>query len=206
LELFVDTICVSCNSTNNYKITFPTFTIEIFLVKKIVLLSDTHGYIDQKIKDYVAKADEVWHAGDIGKASILYELASVKPLRAVYGNIDSHKIRQQAPEVLSFNCEGIDVLMTHIAGYPGRYNARVKNLITTEKPDLFICGHTHILKVMRDKKYGHLHMNPGAVGISGFHKIRTLLRFEVDSGEIKKIEAVELGLRGALSNAVNGTN
>ena len=175
-------------------------------MKKILLLSDTHSFIDDQILKFVKQADEVWHAGDIGKASVLDELASVKPLRAVYGNIDSHKIRQQAPEVLNFNCEGIDVLMTHIAGYPGRYNARVKNLITTEKPDLFICGHSHILKVMRDKKYGHLHMNPGAVGISGFHKIRTLLRFEVDSGEIKKIEAVELGLRGALSNAVNGTN
>ena len=193
-------------SEYNFQITFHTFTVELFPVKKIVLLSDTHGYIDQKIKDYVAKADEVWHAGDIGKASVLDELASVKPLRAVYGNIDSHKIRQQAPEVISFNCEGIDVLMTHIAGYPGRYNARAKNLITTEKPGLFICGHSHILKVMRDKKYGHLHMNPGAVGISGFHKIRTLLRFEIDTGQIKNLEAVELGLRGALSNPVDGAN
>lgn len=175
-------------------------------MKKIVLLSDTHGYIDQKIKNYVAKADEVWHAGDIGKTSILDELASIKPLRAVYGNIDSHKIRQQAAEILSFNCEGIDVMMTHIAGYPGNYNARAKNLITTERPVLFICGHSHILKVMRDKNYGHLHMNPGAVGISGFHKIRTLLRFELDTGEIKNLEAIELGLRGALSNAVNGAD
>jgi len=175
-------------------------------VKKIVLLSDTHGYIDQKIKDYVAKADEVWHAGDIGKTSILDELASIKPLRAVYGNIDSNKIRQQAAEILSFNCEGIDVMMTHIAGYPGNYNARAKNLITTERPVLFICGHSHILKVMRDKNYGHLHMNPGAVGISGFHKIRTLLRFELDTGEIKNLEAIELGFRGALSNAVNGAD
>ena len=103
-------------SEYNFQITFHTFTVELFPVKKIVLLSDTHGYIDQKIKDYVAKADEVWHAGDIGKASVLAEWASVKPLRAVYGHIDSHKIRAQAPEVLSFNWEGIDVLMTHIAG------------------------------------------------------------------------------------------
>jgi len=167
-------------SEYNFQINFHTFTVELFPVKKIVLLSDTHGYIDQKIKDYVAKADEVWHAGDIGS--------------------------QQAPEVLSFNCEGIDVLMTHIAGYPGRYNARAKDLITTEKPGLFICGHSHILKVIRDKKYGHLHMNPGAIGISGFHKIRTLLRFEIDTGEIKNLEAVELGLRRALSNAVDGAN
>jgi putative phosphoesterase len=175
-------------------------------VKKIVLLSDTHGYLDEKIKKYVSLADEVWHAGDIGKTSVLEELAAIKPIRAVYGNIDSHTLRQQAPEVLCFNCEEVKVLMTHIAGYPGRYHSKVKNLLQTEQPQLFICGHSHILKVMRDATYGHLHMNPGAVGISGFHKIRTLLRFEIEGNEIKNLEVVELGLRGALSNAVNGTD
>jgi putative phosphoesterase len=175
-------------------------------LKKILLLSDTHGYMDQKILSYVAHADEVWHAGDIGKVSVLDQLESIKPLKAVYGNIDSHSIRLQAPEVLSFSCEGVSVLMLHIAGYPGRYNAHAKKLIETHKPKLVICGHSHILKVMQDKRFGHLHMNPGAAGISGFHKIRTLLSFEIDSGKIKNLEAIELGLRGALSNAVDGTD
>ena len=175
-------------------------------MKKILLLSDTHGFIDEKIKSYVTQSDEVWHAGDIGKTSILDELQALKPVRAVYGNIDSHQIRQQAPEVLSFTTEGVQVLMIHIAGYPGRYNSRVKQLIELEQPKLFVCGHSHILKVMQDKKYGHLHMNPGAAGISGFHKIRTLLRFTLQKGEIKNLEAIELGLRGALSNAVNGAD
>ena len=172
-------------------------------MKKILLLSDTHGHMDPKIKTYAEQANEIWHAGDIGKTSVLDELKSINPVRAVYGNIDSHKLRQQAPEILSFNCEGVSVLMIHIAGYPGRYNAKVKQLIETKRPKLFICGHSHILKVMHDKKFGHLHMNPGAAGISGFHKVRTLLRFELEFGQIKNLEAIELGLRGALTNAVN---
>jgi putative phosphoesterase len=175
-------------------------------LKKILLLSDTHGCLDEKILNHVEQADEVWHAGDIGKMSVLDKLAKMKPLRAVYGNIDSHSIRQEAPEYLCFNCEGLKVLMLHIGGSPGRYVPRAKALITEHQPKLFVCGHSHILKVIQDPKYGHLHMNPGAVGISGFHKIRTLLRFQLEDGKINHLEAIELGLRGALPNAVNGAD
>jgi putative phosphoesterase len=175
-------------------------------LKKILLLSDTHGHLDSKITKYVDQADEVWHAGDIGKIEVLDGLEALKPTRAVYGNIDGNKVRLQAPEVLSFSCEGVRVLMTHIAGYPGRYTPQARTLISQYKPKLFICGHSHILKVMQDKKNGHLHMNPGAAGISGFHKIRTLLRFDLSEGKIQNLEAIELGLRGALSNAVDGAD
>ena len=172
-------------------------------MKKILLLSDTHGFLDQRIQNYAKKADEIWHAGDIGKMSILNRLESITPVRAVYGNIDSHEIRKQVPEMLNFECEGVNVLMIHIAGYPGYYNSKVKHLIKLEKPKLFICGHSHILKIMQDKKNSHLHMNPGAAGISGFHKIRTLLRFSLQKGEIKNLEVVELGTRGKLTNSIN---
>ena len=175
-------------------------------MKKILLLSDTHGCFDSKISNYVNQADEVWHAGDIGKLEVLDSLTALKPSRAVYGNIDGDKVRLQAPEVLSFNCEGVNVLIMHIAGYPGRYTPQAKRLISQYKPKLFICGHSHILKVIQDKKMGHLHINPGAAGISGFHKVRTMLRFEVSQGKIQNLEAIEIGLRGALSNAVDGAN
>ena len=176
-------------------------------MKKILLLSDTHGCFDSKISNYVNQADEVWHAGDIGKLEVLDSLTALKPSRrAVYGNIDGDKVRLQAPEVLSFNCEGVNVLIMHVAGYPGRYTPQAKRLISQYKPKLFICGHSHILKVIQDKKMGHLHMNPGAAGISGFHKVRTMLRFEVSQGKIQNLEAIEIGLRGALSNTVDGAN
>lgn len=175
-------------------------------LKKVVLLSDTHGFLDTKIINYVMQADEVWHAGDIGKIEIIDELQKLKKLRAVYGNIDGQSIRQIAPEFLYFNSEGLKVLMIHIAGTPGRYNHNTKDLIQKYHPNVLVCGHSHILKVMHDPKFKHLHMNPGAVGISGFHKIRTLLRFEIKKGKIENLEAVELGLRGALSNSVNGTD
>tara|TARA_B100000989_G_scaffold298756_1_gene289633 strand:+ start:3010 stop:3537 length:528 start_codon:yes stop_codon:yes gene_type:complete len=175
-------------------------------LKKIILLSDTHGFLDQKIENYAEKADEIWHAGDIGKISILNRLESIKPVRAVYGNIDSHKIRKQVPEILNFECEGVNVLMIHIAGYPGHYNSRVKRLIKLEQPKLFICGHSHILKIMQDKNNYHLHMNPGAAGISGFHKIRTLLRFSIQKGEIKNLDVIELGARAKLTNSINRAN
>lgn len=175
-------------------------------MKKILLLSDTHGHLDSKIITYVKQADEVWHAGDIGKLDVLDGLGALKPLRAVYGNIDGDKVRLQAPEVLSFKSEGIRVLITHIANYPGRYTPQARTLISQYKPKLFICGHSHILKVMQDKRNGHLHMNPGSAGISGFHKIRTMLRFELSDGKIQNLEAIELGLRGALSNTIDRTN
>lgn len=177
----------------------------VFL-KKILLLSDTHGHMDDKIVSYINQADEVWHAGDIGKIEVLEKIEKLKPLRAVYGNIDGHQVRIGTKEILIFICEGVKVIMTHIAGYPGRYNAKAKELIEKHQPQLFICGHSHILKVMQDKKRNHLHMNPGAVGISGFHKIRTMLRFELHKGKIDQLEAIELGIREALSNAVNRTD
>jgi len=175
-------------------------------MKKILLLSDTHGYLDERILSHVDHADEVWHAGDIGNPEVFDVLAQRKPLRAVYGNIDGHSIRAQAPELLCFDCEGLKVLMTHIAGYPGRYNAQARAWIAQHKPQLVVCGHSHILKVMQDKKNNHLHMNPGAAGISGFHKIRTMLRFEINKGGIENFVAIELGLRGALSNAIHGAD
>jgi len=159
--------------------------------------------MDEKIISYVKQSDEVWHAGDVGKTEVLDTLESLRPLRVVYGNIDGHKVRSRSKEVLAFVCEGVRVVMTHIAGYPGKYNPSARTVIEKHQPQLFICGHSHILKVMRDKKSNHLHMNPGAVGISGFHKFRTFLRFELDQGQIKNVEAVELGLRGSLSNAIH---
>lgn len=168
-------------------------------MKKILLLSDTHGHLDQKIIKYINGADEVWHAGDIGTTVVADGISSLKPFKGVYGNVDGHELRSQFPENQIFRCEGVKVLMTHIGGYPGRYNARVKKLILKEKPQLYICGHSHILKVVQDRKNNLLHMNPGACGINGFHQIRTLLRFELNQGKIEKLEAVELGQRGSVS-------
>ncbi|MGB5982248.1 MAG: metallophosphoesterase family protein [Nonlabens sp.] len=158
---------------------------------KILLLSDTHSHIDDWIMKHVAWADEVWHAGDIGDLKVTDQITAKKTLRAVSGNIDDAKARQQFPENNRFNCEGVDVWITHIGGYPNRYNIRVREEIKNNPPDLFICGHSHILKVMRDKKLDLLHMNPGAVGIHGFHKKRTMLRFEINSGKIANLEVVE---------------
>ena len=168
-------------------------------MKKILLLSDTHGHLDQKIIKYINVVDEVWHAGDIGTTAVANGISSLKTLKGVYGNIDGHELRSQFPENQIFSSEGVKVLMTHIGGYPGRYNARVKKLILEEKPQLYICGHSHILKVVQDRKNNLLHMNPGASGIYGFHQIRTLLRFELNHGKIKKLEVIELGQRGSLS-------
>ncbi len=163
---------------------------------KILLLSDTHSYIDDRILKYAAEADEIWHAGDIGEIKVADELQAVKPLRAVYGNIDNAEVRREFPLNNIFNLDGVKVLMTHIGGYPGRYYARVKELLINEKPKLYICGHSHILKVMHDKKLNLLHMNPGAAGIHGFHQVRTMLRFTLDNGKIDNLEVIELGKRG----------
>ena len=160
---------------------------------KILLLSDTHSYIDDRILHYAAEADEVWHAGDIGTLKVTDALASKAKLRGVYGNIDDHKIRATFPLNNRFTCEGVDVWITHIGGYPPKYNINTREEIKENPPKLFICGHSHILKVMPDKRYGLLHMNPGACGTNGFHKIRTMLRFEINSGKIENLEVVELG-------------
>ena len=167
-------------------------------MRKILLLSDTHGHLDPKIHKYINGVDEVWHAGDIGSTAVANEISKFKTLKGVYGNVDGHELRCQFPENQIFSCQGVKVLITHIGGYPGRYNSRVKKLIDEEKPQLYICGHSHILKVMKDRKNKLLHMNPGACGIQGFHKLKTLLRFKLNKGKIENLEAIELGKRGAI--------
>lgn len=161
------------------------------LLKKILLLSDTHSYIDDRILEYAQKADEIWHAGDIGDISVTDKLAEIKPLRAVYGNIDDNKARAEFPLNNRFTLEGVDVWITHIGGYPGKYNPTIRKEITENPPKLFICGHSHILKVMPDKQLGLIHMNPGAVGKHGFQKVRTMLRFELNKGKIENLEVIE---------------
>ncbi len=167
-----------------------------YLLKKILLLSDTHSHLDEKILKYVNLADEVWHAGDIGELHVTDSLKKLKPLRAVFGNIDNAEARMEFPLNNRFFCEGVDVLMTHIGGYPGKYNAAIREELMQNPPKLFICGHSHILKVIFDKKLNLLHMNPGAAGISGFHQVRTMLRFEIDGDKIQNLEIIELGNRG----------
>ncbi len=162
------------------------------MLKKILLLSDTHGYIDEKIISYANYVDEVWHAGDIGDTRVIDSIKLLKPIKAVYGNIDSNEIRMMTEKNLIFESEGIRVVMTHIAGYPGRYNRNAIELIQKYNPNLFICGHSHILKVIQDKKYNHLHLNPGAAGVYGFHKKRTMLKFSLQKSTIKNLFVIEL--------------
>ncbi|UKM64551.1 metallophosphatase family protein [Flavobacteriaceae bacterium GSB9] len=162
---------------------------------KILLLSDTHGYMDDQILKHVEQADEVWHAGDIGDLKITDSIKALKPLKAVYGNIDDAKIRGEFPEHNRFMCEDVDVWITHIGGYPPKYNNRVYHDIKKNPPKLFICGHSHILKVMPDKKLNLIHMNPGAVGKHGFHKVRTMLRFTIDGKKIDNLEVIEFDKR-----------
>ncbi|UWX55718.1 metallophosphatase family protein [Maribacter litopenaei] len=162
---------------------------------KILLLSDTHSHLDQTILKYAAMADEIWHAGDIGSLKVSDSLSSLKPLRAVYGNIDDHQIQKEFPLNNRFLCEEVDVWITHIGGYPPKYNINTREEIKKNPPKLFICGHSHILKVMWDKNLEVLHMNPGACGKHGFHQMRTMLRFTIDGKEIKDLEVIELGKR-----------
>ena len=160
-------------------------------MKKIGLLSDTHSFLDQKIWDFLKDCDEIWHAGDIGNMEVADKLSKAKPFKAVYGNIDGQEVRISFPKIQHFQCEEVKVLMVHIGGYPGRYERGVKEMIQKLKPKLFISGHSHILKVMYDKKNDLLHMNPGAAGKSGFHKHQTAVRFKVDGKEIKDLEVYE---------------
>ena len=160
-------------------------------MKKILLLSDTHGYMDDDVLKYVKQADEVWHAGDIGDLKVTDAIKELKPLKAVHGNIDDTKIRSEFPEHQRFLCENVDVWMTHIGGYPGRYNPRIRSGLYQNPPKLFICGHSHILKVMPDKKLNLLHMNPGAIGKHGLHKVRTMLRFTIEVDKIDNLEVIE---------------
>ena len=161
-------------------------------MQKILLLSDTHGYIDEAILKYVKQADEVWHAGDIGDLAVTDSIKALKPLRAVYGNIDDHTIRNEFTQHQKFICEEVKVWITHIGGYPPNYNSSIKNILKTNPVDLLICGHSHILKVMPDKNRNLLHMNPGAIGKHGFHTVRTMLRFKIDAKKICDLEVVEL--------------
>ena len=165
-------------------------------MKKILLLSDTHSFIDAQILKFVKQADEVWHAGDIGNLQVTDAIKKLKPLRAVYGNIDDKDARIEFPLDAKFSVEGVSVWMTHIGGYPNRYNARVREELKRTTPKIFISGHSHILKVQFDKKLDLLHLNPGAAGNHGFHKVRTMLRFTLDTGAIKDLEIIELATRG----------
>ena len=164
-------------------------------MKKILLLSDTHSYIDEQILKFVKQADEVWHAGDIGNLEVTDTINKLKPLRAVYGNIDGKDARSQFPLDSKFRVEDVTVWMTHIGGYPNRYNQRIREDLKIARPKIFISGHSHILKVQYDKKLELLHLNPGAAGKHGFHKIRTMLRFTLSKGEIKDLEIIELAKR-----------
>ena len=162
---------------------------------KILLLSDTHSYIDDRILRYASEADEIWHCGDFGNLAVIKALQAVKPLRGVYGNIDGTEIREYFGEINRFTCEGIEVLMIHIGGYPTKYTPLAKKEILTKTPKLFISGHSHILKVQYDKQFSLLHLNPGAAGIYGWQTVRTMLRFEIEEKEIKNFEIIELGQR-----------
>lgn len=164
-------------------------------MKKILLLSDTHSHIDDTILKYVVQADEVWHAGDIGELNVTDTIQKIKPLRAVFGNIDNAQARLEFPLHHRFLCEGVSVWITHIGGYPGKYNQTVRSELELNPPKLFICGHSHILKVQFDKKNNLLFMNPGAAGKSGFHQMRTMLRFIIDGDAIKELEIIEIGKR-----------
>ncbi len=159
---------------------------------KIGLLSDTHGHIDEKLLDFFKNVDEIWHAGDIGDISVIEKLEKLKPVRAVFGNIDGQDIRIRFPENNRFKIEETVIWITHIGGYPGKYDKRVKPGIYNNPPDLFISGHSHILKIIYDDKINCLHINPGAYGKSGFHKVRTAVRFEIDKKDIKNMEILEI--------------
>jgi len=160
-------------------------------MKKILLISDTHGYMGKDLLKYVSECDEVWHAGDIGSLEVSETLKNLKPLRAVHGNIDNSEIRIEFKAEEEFRIEGLKVWITHIGGYPGNYAKNIEGKLKKISPDLFICGHSHILKIMKDKKLNLIHMNPGAIGKYGFHNIRTMIRFEVSNGNIDNVEVIE---------------
>jgi putative phosphoesterase len=161
-------------------------------MKKIGLLSDTHSFLDDAVFKHFENVDEIWHAGDFGNMELIDKLTAFKPLRGVYGNIDGKEIRQTYPENLRFSIEGMDVWMTHIGGYPDRYDLRIRDEIYRNPPKLFIAGHSHILKVVYDKKINCLHLNPGAAGKQGWQKVRTLMRFQIDEARINGLEVIEL--------------
>jgi putative phosphoesterase len=161
-------------------------------MKKIGILSDTHGYFNEKLIEFFSNCDEIWHAGDIGNIETADKIAKIKPLRAVHGNIDGHEVRIVHPQYLRFKIEDVDVLITHIGGYPGNYDRTIRDQLKSNPPKLFVCGHSHILKIMYDKKLDLLHINPGAAGKSGFHKVSTAVRFCIDKNNFKEMEILEM--------------
>ena len=164
-------------------------------MKRIGLISDTHSYIDDRILEYLKSCDEIWHAGDVGKVEVIDRLAEVAPVIAVYGNIDNDELRSEFPQHQKFMCEGMKVWITHIGGPIYAYDHRIREQLKANTPDIFVCGHSHICKVQMDKRLKMLYMNPGAAGRHGFHKVRTILRFSIDQGQVKDLEVVELGKR-----------
>jgi uncharacterized protein len=163
---------------------------------RIGLISDTHGYLDETVFTQFENCDEVWHAGDFGQGDVVESLKKFKNFKGVYGNIDDASIRAQFPEQLVFMCEEVKVMIRHIGGYPPKYNAETKKELALHQPQLFISGHSHILKVMYDDTLQCLHMNPGAAGKQGWHKLRTMIRFVIDGKNMKDCEVIELGKRG----------
>ncbi|MFN3404442.1 MAG: metallophosphoesterase family protein [Cytophagaceae bacterium] len=164
-------------------------------MKRIGLISDTHGFLDDKVFRHFEDCDEIWHAGDFGSMEISLKLSAFKPLKGVFGNIDDKPIQQVHPKELRFNTEGFDVYMTHIGGYPGHYNKEVRDLIKNNPPDIFICGHSHILRVITDKETNTICINPGAAGNHGFHKVKTLIKMDLNNRKIENMKAIELGFR-----------
>jgi uncharacterized protein len=165
-----------------------------FMVK-IGLISDTHGFLDENVFRHFEACNEIWHAGDFGNIQIADKLSGFRPMKGVYGNIDGNDVREKFPLTCRWETEGLKVMMTHIGGYPPRYNATALKLLRADPPQLFICGHSHILKIMNDEKLNCLHMNPGAAGRQGWHNTRTIVRFDIDNGRIKNCEVIELGSR-----------
>ena len=166
---------------------------------RIGIISDTHNYLDENVFDYFKDVDMIWHAGDIGTQEVTDKLKAFKPLYAVHGNIDGHELRAEFPENQLIDVEGCKIFITHIAGAVGKYNSRVIKIIQEQKPAILVCGHSHIVKVIKDINYNLLHINSGAAGIHGFHKMRTIIRFEIDNGKPQKMELIELGLRGKIT-------
>ena len=167
---------------------------------EIALISDNHSYVGDDVLEHLYGVDEIWHAGDMGSFESLDPLLAIAPVVGVYGNIDTLAIRKVYPLNQIFERAGLKIFMTHIGGYPGTYNARVKRILIDEQPNIYICGHSHICKVVKDRELNVIHMNPGAYGHHGFHKVRTMLKMDINQGQITNLRAIELGLRGTLKN------
>ena len=172
-------------------------------MKKITIISDTHSFLDEKVKQMIDNCDEIWHAGDFGYSNDIKKFIENYTVKGVYGNIDGDEIRSLYPKIQKFICEGIKVLMVHIGGYPKKYKKGIEEEIKIYKPDLFISGHSHILKIIYDKDYNLVHINPGAAGREGFHKIRTMVLLNIDKKKISNLKVVELGERSKLSKSIN---